>query len=292
MQLIKSFLLIVLVAICTQALTGCQRQSAANQLRVGTIAGPGTELMQVAKQVAAKKYGLNIKIVQFTDYIMPNQALAGGEIDANVFQHLPYLKIAIKAKHYKIVSIGKTFITPMGIYSKKIHSLAQLKSGDSVAIPNDPSNEARALLLLQKARLIKLRKGAGITATTEAIVSNPLKLKFKTLNAAELPRVLSDVTIAAINTNYAMMAGLVPTKNSLFIESPHSPYANIIAVRADEVNNPKYKTKLKQLVSALHSPEVLQAAKKLFKGQAIPAWNADEAAVKNKYLTEIKKKLK
>lgn len=250
-------------------LSACsQHKEASNELRVGTIAGPETQLMQVAKQVAAKKYGLNIKIVQFTDYNMPNEALSDGSIDANMFQHLPYLQAAIAARGYKLVPIAKTFVYPMALYSKKIKTLAQLKKGDVVAVPNDPSNEARALLLLEKAGLIKLRAGAGTNATIVDITDNPKQLQIKEVDAAQLPRVLTDVAIAAINTNYAMVAGLTPSQNGLFIEDSHSPYANLIVVRADDQNDPRFA----KLVEAFQSPEVLAEAQTLFKGQAIPAW--------------------
>lgn len=245
-----------------------QHKEASNEVRVGTIAGPETQLMQVAKQVAAQKYGLDIKIVQFTDYNMPNEALADGSIDANMFQHLPYLQAAIAARGYKLVPIAKTFVYPMALYSKKIKTLAQLKKGDVVAVPNDPSNEARALLLLQQAGLIKLRADAGTNATIIDITDNPKQLQIKEIDAAQLPRVLNDVSLAAINTNYATEAGLTPSQDGLFIENSHSPYANLIVVRANDQNDPRFP----ELVKAFQSPEVLAEAQKLFKGQAIPAW--------------------
>lgn len=269
-QLVMTLLLLTLVSL---TFTGCkQQQETANQVRVGVIAGPGTQLMEAAKQVALKKYGLQMTIIPFGDYSMPNQALSDGSIDANMFQDIPFLKMQIKQHHYKIIAIGKTFIYPMAIYSKKIKKLSELKDGAVVAIPNDPSNEARALLLLQQAGLIQLKKGAGVNAMLVDITSNPKKLKIKTLGAAQLPRVLPDVTLAIINTNYAIPAGLLPSRDGLFVEdATHSKYANIVVIRKDE----KGQKKFKELVEALHSKAVLQAAKKLFKGQAIPAWGGD-----------------
>lgn len=249
-------------------IAGCSQKESKNTIKVGVIAGPGTKLMQVAKQVAWNKDKLDIKIIQFNDYVMPNEALANGDIDANMFQHLPYLKNQVKQRGYKIVSIGKTFIYPVGIYSNKIKNISDVLSGAKVAIPNDPSNGARALLLLQKAGLIKLKNHGGINSTIEDIVSNPKNLKFETLNAAQLPRVLNDVTLSVINTNYAMVAGLTPKKNAIFMENKRSPYANIVAVRTVDKNDPR----LKELVQALHSKPVLQEANKLFNNQAIPAW--------------------
>jgi D-methionine transport system substrate-binding protein len=237
-----------------------------NTITVGTIAGPETALMDVAKEVALKDYGLTIKIKTFSDYVIPNIALNEGSLDANVYQHLPYLKAAIKARGYQLVSIGKTFIYPMAAYSKKIKSIQALPDNAIVAIPNDPSNEARALLLLQKANLITLNK--QFDASVLNITSNPKHLKFKTLDAAQLPRALEDATLAVINTNYAVAAGLSPKKDGLLIEDKDSPYANIVVVRKKDKN----KKTLHELVKALHSKAVLEKAKVLFKNQAIPAW--------------------
>lgn len=257
---------------CLLGLTFCTDQNnieSSNELRVGTIAGPETELVEIAKHVAAKKYDLKINIIEFTDYVLPNQALADGSIDANIYQHLPYLEETLAAKGYKLTPIGKTFIYPMGIYSNKIAHLNELKTGAVIAIPNDPSNEARALLLLEKAGIIKLKAGVSVKATPNDIEENPKEVKIKELDAAQLPRVLKDVDLAAINTNYAMMVGLLPFRNALFVEPYSSPYANIVVVRANDKFNPKFT----KLMDALHSPEVISKAKTLFQGQAIPAWD-------------------
>lgn len=248
-------------------LNACQPQDK-NVLKVGTIAGPDSELMETAKAVAKKDFGLDIKIIEFTDYNQPNTALNDGSIDANMFQHQPYLDQQIKDKHYKLITIGKTFVFPMGIYSSKIKNLDQLKAGNIVAIPNDPSNEGRALLLLQKAHLIKLNKDAGLYATPHNIIENPKQLKFKELEAAQIARSLPDVEIGIINTNYAIPAGFTPSKDAIFLEDKDSPYANIIVIRQDEINDPR----MKQLVAAIQSEAVLKVAQKLFKDQAIKAW--------------------
>lgn len=253
------------------SLTGCQRNKhAANEIIVGTISGPETVLMETAKTVAKMKYDINITIVPFNDYVLPNQALADGSLDANMYQHQPYLDAAVKAKGFKLVAIGKTFVYPMGIYSKKLSNLTHLQPKSVVAIPNDPSNEARALLLLAKAKLITLQDQAssGMNATLQSITHNPLNLQFKEMDAAQLPRVLDDVDIAAINTNYAMVAGLLPSKDALFSESAESPYANIVVVREAD----KDDAKMAKLMLALHSNAVEAKAKSLFKGQAIAAW--------------------
>lgn len=265
--------LLLLVGLAFVFLTHCNNKThrASNEIRIGTIAGPETELMEVAKQVAAKRYHLKLTIVQFTDYVLPNQALADGSIDANMFQHVPYLEQTIATKGYNLVAIGKTFIYPMGIYSNKITKLTDLKDAAVVAIPNDPSNEARALLLLEKANLITLKPGQKLLVTLADIVGNPKQLQFKELDAAQLPRVLADVDLAAINTNYAMVAGLIPSRDALLLESKDSPYANVVVVRADDSQDPKYA----KLLLALHSPEVLNKASDLFQGQAIPAWDSN-----------------
>lgn len=269
MNKLKSILILLLGAIFLFTLSACQQQkTGANELRVGVIAGPESQLMEVAKEIAAKRYGLKIDVVQFSDYTMPNEALANGSIDANMFQHLPYLQAAIKGRGYQIMPVAKTFVYPMALYSKKITSLGQLTDKAIVAIPNDPSNEARALLLLQKAGLIQLRPGADITAVIEDIAENPKQLTIKEVDAAQLPRVLPDVDLAAINTNYAMEAGLMPSKDGLIVEDANSPYANLVVVRIADKNDPRFL----KLVAALHSAEVLHEAQTLFQGQAIPAW--------------------
>lgn len=254
-------------------LTGCQDNSEGpatetDTIKIGTLAGPETELMEVAKQVAANEHGLTIQIVEFTDYIMPNAALANGSIDANLFQHLPYLTASIASQNYPLVPIGKTFVYPVGIYSTRINTIDSVPEGARVAIPNDPSNEARALLLLEKAGLIKLMPDAGMSASTAMIAENPKKLQILTLDAAQLPRVLKDVTLAVINTNYAIPAGLYPSKDAIFTENEDSLYANIVVVRQGEEDRPEFK----KLLAALHSDAVKQAADHIFSGQAIPAW--------------------
>lgn len=263
MRYVKQILLLILVLL----LTACQANDK-NTLRVGTIAGPESKLMDVAKTVAKQKYGLNIEIVEFSDYIQPNAALNDGSIDANMFQHQPFLDQQLHDRHYSLIVVGKTFVYPMGVYSKKIKDLHQLQTGALVAIPNDPSNEGRALLLLSKAGLIKISESAGLYATPQNIIDNPKRLDFKELDAAQLVRSLPDVDIALINTNYAIAAGLSPNKDAIFHEDKNSPYANIIVTRENEKNDPR----IKQLVEAIQSEEVLKAAQQIFNDQAIPTW--------------------
>lgn len=251
-------------------LAGCYKsESHPNAIKVGTIAGPETRLMEVARHVAKDKYNLDIQIVEFNDYTRPNAALADGSIDANMFQHQFYLDKEVATKGYQLVALGKTFVYPMGLYSQKYHALADLPQRAIIAIPNDPSNEARALLLLQKAGLIKLKSTTDASAAPADILDNPKQVKIIELDAAQLPRSLPDVDLAAINTNYALVADLIPSQDALFLEDKKSPYANIIAVRQAEQNNPK----LKELVAAFQSDDVAYVARQIFFGQAIPAWD-------------------
>lgn len=248
--------------------TGCGGQSAANKpLKVGVTAGPHAEIMDEVKKVAAKD-GLNIQVVEFNDYVQPNVALAQGDIDANSYQHQPYLDQMVKDRNFAIVSVAKTVIFPMGIYSKKYKDLNALPQGATVAIPNDPTNGGRALLLLQKQGLITLKPNVGLTATPQDIVSNPKNLQIKELDAAQIPRSLDDVDAAAINTNYAMTAGLVPTKDALVLEDANSPYANVIAVRTQDKDNPA----IQKLIKAYQSPEVKKFVEEHFKGSVVTTW--------------------
>ena len=266
----------ILMVLFSGVLASCHSQEPANQIRVGTISGPETQLMEVAKNVALEKYGLHVKIVEFSDYSMPNQALRDGSIDVNMFQHTPYLVMWNNAHEADLVAVAKGFIYPMGMYSYKVDRVSDLKSGDVIAIPNDPTNEARALLLLQQAGLIKLKPNVNVTSTTDDIVSNPLGLKIKSLDAAQLTRVLPDVDAAVINTNYAIPAGLEPTRgdnasnhyDAIYLEDKQSLYANIfVATKAKAKMD-----KVKELVEAFHSQQVMTAAQGIFKGSALPAW--------------------
>jgi len=266
----RSIRLIVTILLVTSVLTmvGCQKKDSANTFTVGTIAGPETQLMEVAANVAQEKYGLRVRIMQFSDYTMPNEALASGNLDANMFQHAPYLQEVMAKRGYKLAIAGKAFLYPMGVYSRKIKEINQLKPGATVAIPNDPSNEARALLLLEKHGLIKLKAGVGTNALPGDIISNPHSLVFKELDASQLPRSLPDVDLAVINTNYAMLADLLSSRDALFIEDASSPYVNLMVVRAGSEKDPR----VQHLIKALHSPEVLKEANKLFKGGAVAGW--------------------
>lgn len=236
-------------------------------IKVGVTGGPHAQIMEVVKQVAAKN-GLKITIVEFSDYVQPNAALAAGDLDANSYQHAPYLDAQVKDRGYKLIKLADTVTFPMGIYSKKIKSLSELKPGARIAVPNDPTNGGRALLLLQKQGLLKLRADAGLKATPLDVVDNPKKLKIVELDAAQIPRSLGDVDAAAINTNFAMEAGLKPKSDAIAIEDPKGPYSNIIAIRAADKDKPW----VAKLLAAYHSAEVKQYIEGKYAGAVIAAW--------------------
>lgn len=228
---------------------------------------PHAEILEVVKPALAKE-GVELDIKVFTDYVQPNLQLADKQLDANFFQHQPYLDTFNKDRKTNLVSVGLVHVEPFGGYSKKIKSLAELKDGATIAIPNDPSNSGRALLLLQKQGLLKLKDPSNIVATPIDIAENPKKLKFRELEAAMLPRSLDDLDLALINTNYALEAGLVPTRDALFIEGADSPYANLVAARPDNKDAPA----VKKLVNALHSEAVRKFIIEKYKGAVVPAF--------------------
>lgn len=236
-------------------------------LKVGATPVPHAEILEFVKPILAKE-GIKLDVVPFTDYVQPNLALDKGDIDANFFQHQPYLDSFNKDHNLKLVTIAKVHIEPMGLYSKKVKKTDELKNGDTIAIPNDPSNAGRALALLQKAGLIKLKDGVGIKGTAQDIVDNPKQLKVKMLDAAQLPRVLQDVAAAVINTNFALEAKLNPTKDAMFIEDKDSPYANILVVKDTRANDPN----LQKLVKVLNSPEVKKFIQDKYQGAIVPAF--------------------
>lgn len=277
MRIAKKTLALILCLIFILALAGCGGKTepakpaaapaADKPLKVGVTPGPHAQIMEIVKKVAEKD-GLKIQIVEFSDYIQPNVALNQGDIDINSFQHLPYLENMVKDRKYDLVMLAKTFTFPMGIYSKKIKNITELKDGATIAIPNDPTNGGRALILFEKAGLIKLKPGLGHKASVVDIVDNPRKFKIRELEAAQIPRTLEDMEIAAINTNYAMSAGLIPAKDALILEDSSSPYANILAVRTKDKDNPLYQKFLK----AYQSEEVKKFVTEQFKGSVIVAW--------------------
>lgn len=235
--------------------------------KIGVTAGPHAQTMEFVKAIAEKK-GLKIDVVEFSDYVQPNAALAAGDLDANSYQHLPYLEAQIKDRGYDLTSVAYTITFPMGIYSKKVESLDDLKNGARVGIPNDPTNGGRALLLLESQGIITLDEKAGLKATPLDITGNPKKLRIVELDAAQLPRSLSDLDAAAVNGNYAASAGMNPVKDAIAIEPPQGPYANILVVRTENKDEPWVQT----LIDSYHTPEVKEFVETTFEDSVITAW--------------------
>ncbi|MFJ4144877.1 MetQ/NlpA family ABC transporter substrate-binding protein [Pseudomonas sp. NPDC089734] len=240
---------------------------ASETLSVAATAVPHAEILEFVKPVLAKE-GVDLKIKVFTDYIQPNVQVAEKRLDANFFQHQPYLDEFNKGKGTNLITVAKVHVEPFGAYSDKFKKLEDLPSGATVALPNDATNEGRAFLLLAKAGLITLKDPTSILATPKDVASNPKNLKFRELEAATLPRVLTQVDLALINTNYALGAKLDPTKDALVIEGAESPYANILVARPDN----KDSDALKKLINALHSPEVKAFIVEKYKGAVVPAF--------------------
>ncbi len=220
-------------------------------LKVGATPEPHANILNLIKD-DLKAEGINLEVIEMTDYPTLNEVLEAGDIDANYDQHIPYMESFNKEKGFHLVNAGGIHVEPFALYSNKVKSLKDFKKKAVIAIPNDPTNEARALLLLEEAGLIALKPNAGINATPIDVVKNPLKIKFREIDAATLPRTLNDVDGAVINGNYALPAGLSAKKDGLFIEGSSSPYVNIIAVKAGNEERPE----IKALVKALQSQKV------------------------------------
>ena len=241
--------------------------AAAQALKVGATPRPHAEILNLIKPDLAA-VGIDLQVIEFTDYVQPNLALAEGDLDANYFQHIPYLENFSSDHRLDLTYTAKVHIEPMGAYSDKLQKAEDIKQGAHIAIPNDTVNGGRALLPLEAQGLIKLDPAAGITATVLDIVSNPLKLRFSELEAAQLPRVLPDVDLAIINTNFALEAGLDPLTEALFIEGSESPYVNVLAVRSSDVD----REDLAKLTEALLSEKVKEFILAEYGGSVVPAF--------------------
>lgn len=240
---------------------------AVKTLKVGVSPVPGGDLMKEIAPVLNKE-GIKLESIEFSDYIQPNLALADGSLDANLFQHKPYMDDFAKEHSLKIESLVPVFIAPIGIYSKTLKAPGDIAENATVAIPNDPTNGSRALLLLEHVGLIKLRTDAPFLKSPADIAENPKKLKFVEVEAAQLPRSLDDVALAVINCNFAMGAGLNPIKDAIAIEAKDSPYANIVAIRSGEANRPE----LQALKRALTTPEIKKFIEEKYQGSLIPTF--------------------
>jgi D-methionine transport system substrate-binding protein len=259
----KILTLILLVAL----LAAGSIPAAAQTLKVGATPRPHAEILNLVKSDLSE-VGINLEVIEFTDYVQPNLALAEGDLDANYFQHIPYLENFSKDHRLDLTYTAKVHIEPMGAYSDKLQKAEDINQGAHIAIPNDTVNGGRALLLLEAQGLIELDPAAGITATVLDIVSNPLKLRFSELEAAQLPRVLPDVDLAIINTNFALEAGLDPLTDALFIEGSESPYVNVLAVRSSDVD----REDLAKLSEALLSDKVKDFILAEYGGSVVPAF--------------------
>jgi len=239
----------------------------AETLTVAATPVPHSEILEFVKPALAKE-GVDLKVKVFTDYIQPNVQVAEKRLDANFFQHQPYLDEFNKAKGTSLVAVTGVHLEPLGAYSSKIKKIEDLPGGANVVIPNDATNGGRALLLLDKAGVIKLKDSKNILSTVKDIAENPKDLKIRELEAATIPRVLTQVDLALINTNYALEAKLDPSKDALVIEGNDSPYVNILVSRADN----KDSDAMQKLAAALHSPEVKKFITEKYKGAVLPAF--------------------
>ena len=262
--MIKYFITVIFSCLLV-LLPGCSKSKSG--LKVAATPIPHAQILEYIKP-DLRAQGIDLTIIVTEDYNMPNRALSEHEIDANFFQHLPFLEAQIAQFHYPIESIAKIEIEPMGIYSRKIDSLDDLKNNAVVAIPNDPTNEARALLLLQKKGLIRLNNINNLQATILDIYTNQKNLKFIEADAAMLPRSLDDVDIAIINTNYALEAGLDPNHNALALENQNSPYVNVLVVRTEDESRPD----IQALKTAMTSDKMRSFILDKYKGAVIPAF--------------------
>ncbi|HLS42957.1 MAG TPA: MetQ/NlpA family ABC transporter substrate-binding protein [Paenalcaligenes sp.] len=237
-------------------------------LRVGVTAGPHAQMGEVVQKVAKEK-GLEVRLVEFNDFIQPNAALDAGDIDINIYQHVPFLESQNEMRGYKLVPVGNGVVQLMGVYSNRYDSIDELPEGGTIAIPNDPTNGARALLVLQAANLIKLKDGVTVTASPFDIVENPKKFRFIEIEAAQLPHSLSDVDAAAVNSAYAVQAGLSPTDDSLTLESSDAQFAVVvIAAREDNKDDPRIAT----YVESYRSDELKAFVEETFKGAYTTTW--------------------
>ena len=269
---LKKIVLPLLAAVLALGIAGCgsggsSGQSTSKEIKIGATAGPHAEVVEAVAKEAAKE-GINIKVVEFSDYITPDKALAEGDLDLNSYQHKPFLDNFNKQNNTNLVPIGKTILMRMGLYSNQIKDVKDLPDGATVAVPNDPTNGGRGYALLAKAGLITLKEGVGYKATKADVVSNPKNLKFEELEAAQLPRSLDDVALAAIPMNYVMSAGLDVNKQGVFLEPKDEPLAvMVLAARDADKDNPTYK----RIAELFHSEGVKKFIEEKYHGTIVPA---------------------
>ncbi len=241
--------------------------AAGQTLRVGIMSAEDEDVWAVVAREAAAR-GLTLKLVVFNDYTQPNEALENGELDANAFQHKPYLDNQIRTRGYHIVPVGYTAVWPIGLYSHKVKSAADLPRGAVIGVPNDPSNEGRALRVLEAQGLVKLKPEAGILATTADITGNPRGVQVKELDAGIVGRSIDDLDAAVVNTDWALKSGLTQADRIATEPVADNPYRNFIAVKAGHENDPWVKT----LVAAYQNNTIRDTLKTVYKGTALAAW--------------------
>lgn len=261
--------LLLLIGVVALFLVGCggKKESKLEVIKVGATPVPHTEILNHIKE-DLKTAGYELQIVQFTDYVTPNIALNDGEIDANFFQHIPYMEEFAKEKGFNLFNAANIHIEPLGLYSKKYKALADLPEKAVIAIPSDGTNGGRALLMLHTAGLIKLKDGNNLLSSISDIVENPKGYEFKALEAAQLPRVLADVDAGVINGNYALDSKLNPVKDAILLEGKDSPYVNIITV----IKGKESDKKIQALVKALHTEKVKKFILEKYEGGVVPAF--------------------
>lgn len=264
---LSTILLSGALAACGTDDAGTGKALSEDKLVIGVTAGPHEQIMEVVEEVAAEK-GLDIELQVFSDYILPNTALDEGSIDVNSYQHQPFLDQFNEDKGTDLVSVGSTYLSPMGFYSDKYDNFDDIPDGATIGIPNDPTNSTRALYILEAAGYIKINEKNHAKATIHDIDKNPKNLKFIELEAAQIPKQLTEVDAAAINSNFALEAGINPSEEALLIESTDSPYANVLVVRAENKDDAVVKT----LVESYHSKKVRQFIEKEFGDSILPSW--------------------
>ena len=255
-------------------LTGCKEDkkpetaAAPLKIKVGVMSGPEHQVAEIAAKVAKEKYGLDVQFVEFNDYALPNEAVSKGDLDANAMQHKPYLDEDAKAKNLNnLVIVGNTFVYPLAGYSKKIKNVNELQEGAKVVVPNDPTNRGRALILLEKQGLIKLKDNTNLFSTAIDIVENPKNLKIQEVDTSVAAKALDDVDLAVVNNTYAGQVGL-SANDGVFVEDKESPYVNIIVARKDNQDSEN----VKNFVKAYQTEEVFQEAQKHFKDGVVKGW--------------------
>lgn len=275
----KKFILVLFVIFTTVLLGACGEGDAnekadadasldEGKIHVGVTAGPHEQILEKVTELAAED-GLEIELTVFSDYVLPNTSLDEGDLDASSYQHKPFMDQFNDDHETDLVAVGKTILNPMAVYSEKYDDFEDLPDGATFGLPNDPTNGSRALFILQEEGYVTLEEGKEETATIYDIKENPKNLEFIELDAAQIPKQLNEVDAAAINTNFALAAGLNPKEDSLLLESTNSPYVNYIVVRAENEEDPT----VKKLVDSYQSDEVKQFIEEEFEGSIIPSWD-------------------